>query len=110
MAQSSKRQRASRGRSTARAGGAARKPRQRRGWLRTLLFFIFFPLIVWFAAFLLWFYWYNIVALFSDPEHKAKTAPKVESKAERREKSSAAPAEKILDEDRQKLDDILKRR
>jgi len=69
-----------------------------------------FPLIVWFMAFLIWFYWYNIVALFSDTEHKAKAVPKSETRSERREKPQAAPAEKILDEERQKLDDILKRR
>jgi hypothetical protein len=103
-----------RARKTPRPAGTARKPRQRRGWLRIVLFFLLFPLIVWFVAFLIWFYWYNIVGLFSDTEHKAKAVPKSETRPERREKSpippANAPAEKILDEDRQKLDDILKRR
>jgi hypothetical protein len=104
----------SRARKTPRSSGAARKPRQRRGWLRTVLFFMLFPLIVWFVAFLIWFYWYNIVGIFSDTEHKAKNVPKSETGQEQREKSQTsaakAPAEKILDEERQKLDDILKRR
>jgi hypothetical protein len=104
----------SRGRKSPRASGAARKPRRRRGWLRTVLFFICFPLIVWFVAFLIWFYWYNIVGMFSDTDHKTNVVPKSETKPERREKSLAPPAqqpaEKILDEERQKLDDILKRR
>jgi len=79
-----------------------------------VLFFLLFPLIVWFVAFLIWFYWYNIVGLFADTEHKTKAVPKIETRQERREKSQAAPAkapaEKILDEERQTLDDILKQR
>ncbi|MSP39482.1 MAG: hypothetical protein EXR70_13425 [Deltaproteobacteria bacterium] len=102
----------SRGRKNSRASGASRKPRQRRRWLRTVLFFIFFPLIVWFLAFLIWFYWYNIVSLFGDKEPKTKAVPRIEAMPEHQEKlpPSKAPAEKILDEDRQKLEDILKRR
>jgi len=104
----------SRARKSPRSSGTARKPRQRRSWLRTVLFFIFFPLIVWFAAFLIWFYWYNIVGMFSDTEHKTKTVTKSETRPERREKAESLPAkqpaEKILDEDRRKLDDILKQR
>jgi hypothetical protein len=104
----------SRGRKYQRSAGVARKPRQRRRWLRTVLFFLFFPLIVWFAAFLIWFYWYNIVGRFSDAERKTQAVPEIETRSERREKAQSAPAkapaEKILDEDRQKLDDILKRR
>ena len=73
-----------------------------------------FPLIVWFVAFLIWFYWYNIVGMFPDTEHNTKTVPNSETGQERREISQTsaakAPAEKILDEERQKLDDILKRR
>ena len=104
----------SRARKNPRSSGATRKPRQRSGWLRTVLFFLLFPLVIWFLAFLIWFYWYNIVALFSDAERKTKGAPRIETRSERREKGESAPAkapaEKILDEDRQKLDDILKRR
>lgn len=92
----------------------ARKPRRRRGWLRTVLFFMLFPLIVWFVAFLIWFYWYNLVGMFSKAEDKTKAAPKSEIRQEQREKSAALPAqqpaEKISEEDRRKLDDILKRR
>ncbi len=79
-----------------------------------MLFFLLFPLIVWFAAFLIWFYWYNIVGMFSKAEDKTKAAPKSEIRQEQREKSESLPAkqpaEKILDEDRRKLEDILKRR
>ncbi len=52
--------------------------------------------------------------MFSDTEHKTKTVTKSETRPERREKAESLPAkqpaEKILDEDRRKLDDILKQR
>jgi len=104
----------SRARKNPRPAGAARKPRPRRSWLKTVLFFLLFPLVVWFVAFLTWFYWYNLVGIFSQAEDKTKAAPKNEISQERREKSPPPPAkasaEKILDEERQKLDDILKQR
>lgn len=92
----------------------ARKKRKTRGWISTLLFYLLFPLIVWLGAFLLWFYWYDLERLFLKPSQKARPAPvEREVKQEKR----AAPAtpdknrsqEKILDEEREKLDAILKR-
>jgi hypothetical protein len=71
-------------------------------------------LVIWFLAFLIWFYWYNILGMFSGTEPKSKAVPKSEARPEPRGKAppppAKAPAEKILDEERQKLDDILKRR
>ena len=86
----------------------AKRKRKKRGWLRTLIFFILFPLIVWLIAFLLWFYWRDLSTLWNK-----KSAP-VEMPAKSRERDETRPAkhppEKILDEDRKKLEEILKRR
>ena len=86
----------------------AKRKRKKRGWLRTLIFFILFPLIVWLIAFLVWFYWRDLSALWNK-----KSAP-VDAPARSREHDETRPAkrppEKILDEDRKKLEEILKRR
>ena len=86
----------------------AKRKRKTRGWLRTLIFLILFPLVVWLIAFVLWFYWRELGALFK-PENTPANPP-----ARVRERGEAPPAkrppEKILDEDRKKLDEILKRR
>lgn len=86
----------------------AKRKRKKRSRLRTLFFFIFFPLIVWLIAFLLWFYWRDLSALWSK-----KSAP-VDTPAKSRDRDETRPAkrppEKILDEDRKKLEEILKRR
>ena len=92
----------------------AQKKRKKRSWLRTLLFYLLFPLIVWFIAFIIWFYWHDLTRLFSRAEEKSKPATKIETKHEKRDKPEAPAAnrsqEKILDEDRRKLEDILKQR
>jgi len=83
----------------------AQKRRKKGSWLRSLLIFIFVPLIVWFLAFLIWFYWDDITILFT------KETPKPAGKAEKVEPASKNKAEeKILDEDRKKLDAIIKQR
>ena len=86
----------------------AKRKRKKRSRLRTLLFFVLFPLIVWLIAFSLWFYWGDLSALWSK-----KSVPAI-APAKSRERSEAPPAkpprEKILDEDRKKLEEILKRR
>jgi hypothetical protein len=88
---------------------AARK-RNKKSWIRGLVFYVCFPLVVWFAAFLIWFYWNDLWALFG----KDKTPMRAMPKASRGEKSEGAPAnrpqERILDEDRKRLEDILKRK
>ena len=92
----------------------AHKPRSKRSWLGRLLFYLLFPLIVWLIAFVLWFYWRDLTKLFSKPVERQKPAAKVEPKTERAENAESAaakrPQEKILDEDRRKLEDILKQR
>jgi len=83
----------------------AQKRRKKGSWLRSLLIFICVPLIVWFLAFLIWFYWDDITNLFT--KENSKPIPKSE-KVEPSSKNKAE--EKILDEDRKKLDAIIKQR
>jgi hypothetical protein len=81
----------------------AKKRRRKRSRLKTLLLFIATPLAVWLLAFGIWFYWNDLIRLTrkdrSQPPSKAvrHSGPPTENK----------PKEKILDEDRKKLEDIL---
>jgi hypothetical protein len=88
----------------------ATQKRKKRSRPRTLLFYILFPLVVWLVAFLLWFYWRDMSAWLS----KGDAPPNPPVRVKPRERSDTAPAErppeKILEEDRRKLDEILKRR
>ena len=91
----------------------ARRKQGKRSW-RKLLLFLITPFVVWLIAFVIWFYWHGVRDLFA-PEAaqvKAKPAPAQRTeKDERRERPPESPAqEKILDEERRQLDDILKRR
>ena len=86
----------------------AQKKSKKTSWLRTLLLFIFIPIIIWVLAFMAWFFWRDITKLF-DKRGPAKTSPAVSRGTEkaqpRRENKSQ---EKIPEEDRKKLDEILK--
>ena len=88
----------------------ATRKRKKRGRLGKLLFYILFPLVVWLVAFLLWFYWRDVSAWFSKGDAPVNPPVRVQP----RERSDTAPTkrapEKILEEDRRKLDEILKRR
>jgi hypothetical protein len=92
----------------------AQKQRKKRSWLLTALWFVLFPLGVWFIALLIWFYWYDLARLFGNPRVTAKPAGTIARKPERKETSESTPPtrapEKILEEDRRKLEDILKQR
>jgi hypothetical protein len=92
----------------------AQKKRLKRSWLKALLLYIFFPLIVWGLAFAIWFYWYDLTRLFNGAAAKAKAPAKASHKLEKSAQADAPPAkrpqENILEEDRKSLDDILKRR
>ncbi len=88
----------------------AQKKSKKTSWLRSLLLFIFIPIIIWVLAFLAWFFWRDITRSF-DKKGATKTPPRVlrgtEKTQPRRENKSQ---EKIPEEDRRKLDDILKNR
>jgi hypothetical protein len=91
-----------------------RKKRRSRGWVLTVLFYLLFPPVVWFLAFLLWFHWYDLERLFFKASEKPRQSSrqvetKQENRAEPKPPATERAQEKILDEDRQKLDAILKR-
>jgi hypothetical protein len=80
------------------------KKRKRKGsWLKKLLFFVLTPLAVWTLALLIWFYWYEITGRDKTPPAKAN------KEFERPTKPSDKSAqERIGEEDRRKLEEILK--
>jgi len=92
----------------------AQKKRPKRSWLKALLFYIFFPLIVWGLAFAIWLYGYDLTRLFSGAAQNSKATSKAARRPDKSENADAAPTkrpqEKILDEDRKSLEDVLKRR
>jgi len=97
---------------------AQKKPKKKRSWLRRVLFYLLFPIVVWTAAFLVWFYWPDLTQNFSKPAAKPTASVKPEAKVERPDTGKAdkteVPAanrssEKLADEEREKLDAILKR-
>jgi hypothetical protein len=93
----------------------ARKKRKKRSWRRTLLIFTVTPLAIWFVALILWFFWDDMMRLVAPPRTPARpgiTSPRDGERAKERQPPQPAKAarESIPDEDRKKLDDILKRR
>ena len=91
----------------------ARKKQRKKSWLRTLLLFLLVPLAVWAIAFLIWFYWYDLSNLFSreEPEEtNSRPSRQIEKDARRESAPAPPPQEKIFEEDRKKLEDLLKRR
>ena len=65
------------------------------------------PLITWLIAFLIWFYWYDL----TDTAEKRTDRSRPVTKAKPSDSApSKVPSEKILEEDRKRLEDILKRR
>ena len=91
----------------------ARKKQRKKNWFRTLVLLLLLPLIVWFLAFLLWFYWYDVSKVFrKDDARPARANPARQiDKIERRESVPARRSEeRILDDDRKSLEDVLKRR
>jgi cytoskeletal protein RodZ len=86
----------------------AKKRNKKSSWLRNLLLytctFLFTPLIIWFLAFLLWFYWYDITGR-PDNTSSAKASKEVVRPTQPSEES---PQERIREEDRRKLEEILK--
>jgi cytoskeletal protein RodZ len=85
----------------------AKKKSRKSSWLKKLLFLILTPLVVWALAFLIWFYWYDITAFTS---HQDKTSTPGASKEVGRttKPSDKSAQERIGEDDRRKLDEILK--
>ncbi len=70
-----------------------------RGWLTRLVLFFFSVFLVWLLVFLVWLFWADLKRIVKGEEKKSAT--------EQTQKSSQ---EKILDEDRRQLEEILKKR
>ena len=84
----------------------AKKKKRKIGWLKTLLFFILTPFIVWFLAFVIWFYWNDITGLFN--RHEKIPSTKANKPMDGSTKPDQTSQERIREEDRRKLEDILK--
>jgi len=80
--------------------------------VRTVALFLLFPLVVWFIAFFVWFYWYDLSDLFGKNDRGPVQSParSIDNNQRRERAPSSKPQEKILEDDRKKLEDILKRR
>jgi hypothetical protein len=81
----------------------AKKKKRKRSWLKLILFFVLTPLITWALAFLIWFYWYEIIGRDKTPP--AKASKEFERPTKPSDKSAQ---ERIGEEDRRKLEEILK--
>jgi len=89
----------------------AKKRKKKRRWLRSLLIFTGLPLIVWFAAFLLWFFWYDIAGFVGREEGKTRNlSTATQTSAKVKPLPAAPPEEKLLNEDRKRLEDIIDKR
>lgn len=91
----------------------ARKKQRKKSSVRMLALFLVIPFAIWLMAFLLWFYWHDLSHMFGRDEPGRmipKPAPQMERNERRERPASEPPQEKIFEEDRQKLEDILKRR
>jgi hypothetical protein len=90
---------------------ARKKKPARHGWLRTVLIFSLVPIGVWLLAFVLWLNWYDLQRWLGNepvPQARTRAAPPAERIDSR--KRPVDPRENLFDEDRQKLEEILKRR
>jgi hypothetical protein len=91
----------------------ARKKKRKTSWLRVLLLFLFVPLVVWSAVFVIWIYWYDLNSwLRADQTRRAQPSAARQRERDARQETAPAkrPQERILDDDRKRLEDILKRR
>lgn len=87
----------------------AKKSKRKKSWLKTLLFVLLTPFIVWALAFLIWLYWSDVNRLFNqgDKLPPAKAGKPVERSTKPSDKSAH---EGIGEEERKRLDEILKRK
>ena len=70
------------------------------------------PLIVWALAFFVWLYWNEIAKSLAPGQDRPEPAPKTLrklNKDESRRSNETRAKEKILDADRKKLDEIIRK-
>jgi hypothetical protein len=91
----------------------ARKTRKKHRWLRSIFLFLVTPLLIWCVVFFIWLFWYEITGLVGPGKSPARPAGSSARPAERAKERNAPGTtlgrEEIADEDRKKLDDILRR-
>jgi hypothetical protein len=85
----------------------ATKRKRKRAWLKTVLFVILTPFVVWALAFLIWLYWYDITA-FSNGRDKTPVPGASKAVGKSNKTADKTSNERIGEEDRRKLDEILK--
>jgi hypothetical protein len=73
----------------------------------SFVLFVMTPIIVWFLAFLIWFYWYDITAFSSRQDKTPKTGASKEV-GRSTKTSDKVSKERIGEEDRRKLEEVLK--
>jgi hypothetical protein len=89
----------------------AKKRRRQRVGGKTLLLFILTPFVLWFFAFLIWFHWNGITKLIGKEKEQVEAPLRAEKKAGKAGSASEKRSgEKIFDEDRRKLEEIVKKR
>jgi cytoskeletal protein RodZ len=106
---------------------AQARRKKKSAWKKRLVLFVFMPLFVWFLAFLFWFNWGHIEKFFakdrranpakasrnldqSEKPIKSDAADRAEKNQRTESSREARPKEKILDEERKNLEDILKKK
>jgi len=94
---------------------AKRKTRKirKRSAVKSILLFVLAPLIIWALAFLVWLYGNEIAKSLAPgedhPEPAAKTLRKLNKDESRSRSNETRAKEKILDADRKKLDEIIRK-
>ncbi len=94
---------------------AKRKTRKtrKRSAVKTVLLLVLTPLIIWALAFVVWLYWNGIAKSLAPGEHHpepaAKTLRKLNKDESRSRSNETRAKEKILDADRKKLDEIIRK-
>jgi hypothetical protein len=92
----------------------SRRKTKKRRWLRLIVVFVAVPLAVWSVAFLVWLFWLDLAgrrvpAQLSESK-KAVGVPERKTGQHQGNQSSQQSRERIADEDRRKLNDILEQR
>ena len=93
------------------------KPKRRkirkRSAAKPILLFVLTPLIIWALAFVVWLYWNEIAKSLAPGEDRrepaAKTLRKLDRDQSRSRPDETGAKEKILDADRKKLDEIIRK-
>jgi len=91
----------------------AQKKQRRESRVRRALFYIFFPFLVWGVAFFLWFYWKDVNRILSgqsSPGARSKAVRQSDGGEGEKRPGKNRALEKIENEERRKLEELIKRR